>query len=911
MKGKGLLAKRNDYFIKLKNIFSSFIANEWLVGLSFASVYLFYMLSSVQNYGISWDEPLHWNAAENYMKFFSSGDMSVWAENHENPCFVKILSGFSWLLFHVNLGIMDAITAHRVPLLILGAIAVFVIYVFTAKAFGNFAAIVAVLSLIFFPRFFAHVHFNPKDTPFAAIYILCMWSFWKYNTIRKTNTNNNKWKWLIIAGIFFGIGLGIRVTALFIPFILFSWYLIVNRDEINIRHILDKSNVKFLFPLVIYTLIGALIWFLLMPSLWTNPVSHFLEFMNYSGTVGLFQRSQLYFGELYGSTNPNIPWHYPFVFLSIVTPLSILLFAISAIFFIVKDVKKPKNEAFILILLWLTVVLFKETLPMALQANAMRHFMPAVPATCILAGIGANEFYKRLSVDIPSKLKKYVNWDISKLTKIALVVFIIGVISVPGFVAIYSMQPYEEVYYSSLVGGVSGASDDFGDIYFGTVYREGIIWLNGHAQNNSVIGVSLLVLPGEAYGKYAEPAKTGVTNVYYARPDLTFSRLDYGGNYDYVMFQAYEEHYSDRELYYLEKYEPVYTIRMDTVPLLYIFKTSNTTILGEDAGGIYKSGYGYVNHKLLSSFAFILEAFFVFAFICASLYYIMSFFVKNRKNILDFFVTKRKLILKLSVLVFIVFIILQIFGSVYNIKNEDFCFVIVNERTGELEHGAIIKPGAITSLSVFDTSKISFPLENDSIKNSFKNTNLSSGAENLSYILNELNIHHDRVIAVNLETVEKFVDISNPYAIRQSKETETALTGPILLNGKLHINSTTVRSILTANNSQELDAILSTTQGNENMAIRNITLNERKTLITGVIFFMTFKKIVEEQKTEQLVNLSLTAYDNQDIVIYEDLWFAKLFKQIAMRNEFVKGLITKIIVKGSNRIPKMTAWHYC
>ena len=77
------------------------------------------------------------------------------------------------------------------------------------------------------------------------------------------------------------------------------------------------------------------------------------------------------------------------------------------------------------------------------------------------------------------------------------------------------------------------------------------------------------------------------------------------------------------------------------------------------------------------------------------------------------------------------------------------------------------------------------------------------------------------------------------------------------------------------------------------------------------MFFMTFKKIVEEQKTEQLMNLSLIAYDNPDIVIYEDLWFAKLFKQIAMKNELVKGLITKIIVKGSNRIPKMTAWHYC
>ncbi len=69
----------------------------------------------------------------------------------------------------------------------------------------------------------------------------------------------------------------------------------------------------------------------------------------------------------------------------------------------------------------------------------------------------------------------------------AISIAIIGLIVMPGVLAILRLHPYEYVYYSSLVGGVNGAYRNYELDYWVTSYREALEIVNSEAPPGSTI----------------------------------------------------------------------------------------------------------------------------------------------------------------------------------------------------------------------------------------------------------------------------------------------------------------------------------------------------------------------------------------------------------------------------------------
>ena len=158
------------------------------------------------------------------------------------------------------------------------------------------------------PRFFVHAHLAALDVP--AAFVVFMMSFCFVQWIDKRS-----WIWTIILGLVFSIAIATKVNALFVPPTLFLWALIFHRRG------------YLLVRVVIASLIGIIASNLYWPWLYPDFSGRLLEYIRFI-TVDHWKIWQWYFGEAYMPP----PWHFPFVILWAVVPLTIsVLYFVGAV----------------------------------------------------------------------------------------------------------------------------------------------------------------------------------------------------------------------------------------------------------------------------------------------------------------------------------------------------------------------------------------------------------------------------------------------------------------------------------------------------------------------------------------------------------------------------------------------------
>lgn len=521
------------------------VLNYRTIGILIAFFYFILLFFTLNDYGITWDEPRHYDSSEKYLDFFRYGDTDAWNLNNSNrlyPPSAKIFSTITWWSFHEKLSWLDSLSAHRLPIPILAGLTVLLVYFFCLKFYGPKVAIFSSLFLIFFPRFFAHSHYNIKDIPFTFFYVLTLFALLKGGILNKTRNL----KWLLISGISFGLALGVRLFALFIPVVLITWFILVFRERIKIKKevYLPHPFMSLIFCCIIGLITFVLIWPFLWPWLWGWKLSfiHLLQyFVAYTREIYM---KIFYLGKVY-SVN-DVPWHYPFVQLLITTPILTLIFMGIGIYFWLTNKTNIHKKLTLLLLIWLFFSLAKESIPGVNVYDGIRHFLDILPPLCILAGIGATGTYNILT----KKLANYKNFCF---------ILMIFLIFIPTFVAIMKLHPYESSYYNSFVGGVSGADKNFEIEYWGGPYKASTEWLNKHAENESIISVGI----------------ASHIPKYYARPDLEFSSINkvYDiKNVDYVMFINRKGFYNEGVSYCLENLNPIHVVTADGAPLAFTYK---------------------------------------------------------------------------------------------------------------------------------------------------------------------------------------------------------------------------------------------------------------------------------------------------------------------------------------------------
>lgn len=541
-----------------------------LISSVFALIYFLVAFLTLKDYGISWDEILHFSRGQAYLYYFltgktnykdlpsaslqgtfgepkntsvprrsffqlndyHNGDYFIHEGGGGHPPINDNLAALSNYIFFQKLGIFDDISSYHLFNIAVSALLVFIVVFFALEAFGIFPAIVSFLALCTYPLFWAESHFNIKDPPLAAFFAGFVWAFYK-------SLKNFSLKWLALSILFFSFGLGTKFNILFaIPVVVIY---VIYRYGKNIIKVISSIPKIYVILLVLTPLISLGILTISWPFLWHDWLNHIVEVFKFYKDVGTatnYQSQNFYIAGF------NL---FPILWIIFTTPpVTLILFLLGIISAIIK--RKEHNSVFILWLLWFLVPILRVTFPGSSIYGGIRQISEFIPAMTLLAALGTYQ--------VILWLRKI------KVTPILIILSFLC----PIFV-LFKMHPNENVYFNFLIGGLHGAYErnfpSWGNS-FGNAYFQGIKWINQNVPQNSKLSLiqgTLLNVPPIL-----------------VRKDINFRSENWSGirrGGEYLMELTFND--TAREFNYAWDYVnifliPVYELKVDGVSILKIWK---------------------------------------------------------------------------------------------------------------------------------------------------------------------------------------------------------------------------------------------------------------------------------------------------------------------------------------------------
>ncbi len=462
-----------------------------------------------------------------------------------HPPLSDILSAlFNRILFG-KLRLINDIDSYRIYGILLAASLVGLIYWWTTSLYGKFTGFISAAVLATYPFFWSEAHFNgEKDIPETVYWSFSLFSIWYGLKYKKPF-------WLLLFGVFLGLALGTKFNIVFLPFMVLPWliYLFFSKKHFKKPLEIISKNKKLIFFLAMAPVIALAIFVLSWPYLWPDPLKRISEIVGFYKGIGTTKSFDPRFISFFGINSFAIFW------ISTTTPeLVIFLFLVGFITSLV-NFRKEKFAESLLFLLWFLIPVIRVTLPKMTIYGGIRQIMEYIPAMAILTGIGAGALKNRIE---SSKFK------IFKHTSIKL--FFCILISVLLLYPNVRLHPNENVYFNSLIGGLKGAKEKdipFWGNSFGAPYRQAAVWMNKN-------------LPHGANLAYARELLPNIPRIW-LRPDIVLHnsfRSGYLEKGEYIVALTYQgtekTSYFDR---YLDRIvEPIYEVKVDSVPILKIWK---------------------------------------------------------------------------------------------------------------------------------------------------------------------------------------------------------------------------------------------------------------------------------------------------------------------------------------------------
>lgn len=405
----------------------------------FSVCYMTFSLVTFKDYGITSDEQLEYQAGNAYLKFLLSNpadrmDLLSRVPILHNPqsspyfrLYPAIVSYFNFRSYYE--------WSHLINL-IFGYLCFLLAYLVVFNATHSAWSVLGPLLLFLNPYYFGHIPANPKDVPFATVYLLCLY------LIIKNNSGN--FRNMLVLGSLLGVAVGMR----FVGITLFCVYLL--RLASNIKNLSDVKVTVFQGFSVFF--VAGVTLYLLWPYIWSNPLAKLSALAKNAEEFSYWNREILFDGHLI--TKDARPWYYLLTYVYYKTPLLILVGSLASALFINRD----KCLRLIILVLVFNLVLYLIFQPTIY--NEMRHFLYFVP------------LMTSASVIFLIKLFNISNQP-SKLLVMCLV--LTGILKMSyDFV---SLHPYQYVYYSEVAGKMSDVSRRYEFDYWSASYKESAEYL--------------------------------------------------------------------------------------------------------------------------------------------------------------------------------------------------------------------------------------------------------------------------------------------------------------------------------------------------------------------------------------------------------------------------------------------------
>lgn len=551
--------------------------------------FIFFVLGlvTISDYNINWDEPPHFARGQAYLRLITTGEKNYeklprFKEFQEDPRrvssdtdffprysiyqnsrtaghFLKqdsghpplngILAAFSNFVFYQKLGLIGDVESYHLFIIFISSLLIFLVFHWLQSEFSLFSAVVGVIALGTLPLFLGESHNNIKDPVQTTFFTFAIYFF--YTGIQKKSFQK-----IIFSSVFTGLALATKFNIVFFPFILFPWlffYFIGRSNTLNFLSFLNH-NKRILLSLVIFPFIAFSILYFSWPFLWQDPVGNFLKITKYYKDIGSGSINQPAF-IVYGFNT------YPVLTMLFTTPLVTLTLFIVGLFFSICNFQKEKGRLLLLLVLWFSIPLIRVTMPGTSIYGGIRQIMEYVPAMAMLSGIGAYylvvSFYRRIAT-----LTKLSKDTVVKLLQVAILLSFIPIV-----LKLISIHPNENVYFNPLIGGLKGAYErNFPSWGFalGNPYRQGVEWLNAHAEKNAKVALITSTGPNIPSMFFRKDIKFG--NGHYSGPDKKGEYLVEGVYDGWIRVYYYAAEYAENLLI------PVHEVKVDGVPILKVWK---------------------------------------------------------------------------------------------------------------------------------------------------------------------------------------------------------------------------------------------------------------------------------------------------------------------------------------------------
>lgn len=529
----------------LKNIAAKIKIRQSLVIYIVLAGFFVFNLATLSKYGMTWDEAAQHHigrVALDYILGRTTGMEFLRPDLvYYGPFFEILNQGFGELLLKAGLGYVDA---FHVLILLTGFLGILFFFWLIRRLFGEKIAFWASLFLFFLPGFAAHMHYNSKDIPLAAGFVIILYFLTTGFFDRKI------WK-IIAAGIAFGLCLDIRMDALLVMPVFFGAYLSFKLVMAGKAWRQWKYWRTDFIYLAAFVLLAAIAAFVTWPSLWHNPALFFqaLQYFTHHGWPGYV----LYMGKYFLPS--QLPWHYQPMYLFMTTPAVLLILFSFGVFIGIKKIilqfsRKEKISGLsffglLLLFFWIAIRLILTVLPNAVRYDGVRHLLIVMSALAAVAALGLNLILEKAAISYG----KY-----SRLVAAGILIVIFSWLAVE-FKAVF---PFGDSYFNEFTRIFIGRhlENRFEVEYWGASYRQGVEWLNKNAQQNANVCV---------------PVADHLLQFYPKRADLTFSC---GQRASYLMFITRYAYLPDNldQIFQYSRLQTVYKISRLGSDLLYIYQ---------------------------------------------------------------------------------------------------------------------------------------------------------------------------------------------------------------------------------------------------------------------------------------------------------------------------------------------------
>ncbi len=381
--------------------------------------------------GPSWDEPVYFHSVKNYAAWFKSIGQGK-AFNHYtlesvfdlglftdcSPTLPKLLATITYSTLKNRLGELRAYRSYA-PILL--GILMVLIYFRVGSRWGRMAGMASVFCAFFMPRLFTDGHIGATEMP------LCF--FWFLTAVLFEGSFKKRWL-MPLAGISYGLAMSVKFTGFVLPIPLLAWALIYRRKKI-------------FCPALFLLLIGPLVFFLLEPSMWDDPIFDLVQFIQFSAfRKGKTLIPVLFLGKYYEFSGPF--YYAPFMVLVTVPVCTLGLFLLGLIR---AAANRFRDQLAGSSLIHFSFFILLMMAPNAPTYDGVRLFLPAFIFLAALAGYGFAGATERLG-------KKFSRVKIRPaLIRIPATAILLVISAYP----LFKVYPYGLEYYNELIGGVAGA----------------------------------------------------------------------------------------------------------------------------------------------------------------------------------------------------------------------------------------------------------------------------------------------------------------------------------------------------------------------------------------------------------------------------------------------------------------------